>query len=66
MDREQLRQQMVQAFRIYAQINPSYMKPREGAWADYCQAREAYLADCWGKAYVALHQLIRIPGPYDP
>jgi hypothetical protein len=63
--KEELRFQMINAFRIYSNINPTYVHPRTMAWTEYCQARESYLAECWGIQYRPLHELIRIPGPYD-
>ena len=65
MDKETLRLKMIQTFFIYANAKYHPLEPRLKAWLEYCQAREAYLAECLGKNYLPLHLTLKSTGPYD-
>lgn len=65
MEREEVREKMVQTFHIYASINPLRSQVREQTWNDYCSMREAYLKDCMGFRYLPLNQTLRQTGAYD-
>jgi hypothetical protein len=62
---EDLRSQMIKAFTTYVNFKASSLEPRFKAWTEYCQAREAYLAEAWGENYLPLHLTLRSTGPYD-